>query len=103
MAATDFGTNTQYVQFFIFAVIFKLVCWLRNSYYQETALSSIPGPKWAAWSRLWIVKTLASGRSAELFVDVNKEYGKTPSHLKFNPPTVQRFPGSYRPKAPHHK
>lgn len=38
-------------------------------------LSSIPGPHWAAWTRLWIVKALASGDAHHVFVDINKKYG----------------------------
>ncbi|KAL0257598.1 hypothetical protein SLS55_008412 [Diplodia seriata] len=30
---------------------------------------------WAAYTRLWLCKTLASGNSAQIFVDVNKKYG----------------------------
>lgn len=40
-------------------------------------LRNIPGPLWAAYTRFWLVKVLASGESAAKFVDVNKTYGKT--------------------------
>ena len=33
----------------------------------------------ARYSRLWLVKTLASGNSARKFVDVNKQYGDSES------------------------
>ena len=39
-------------------------------------LRSVPGPFWAAYSRLWLVRALASGESAKIFVDVNKTYGE---------------------------
>ena len=39
-------------------------------------LGGVPGPFWAAYSRLWLVRTLASGESANVFVDVNKTYGE---------------------------
>ena len=39
-------------------------------------LRSVPGPFWAAYSRVWLVRALASGESAKVFVDVNKPYGE---------------------------
>ncbi|KAB2573396.1 Pisatin demethylase [Lasiodiplodia theobromae] len=38
-------------------------------------LNVFQGPSWAAYTRLWLCKTLASGSSAQIFVDVNKKYG----------------------------
>jgi len=37
--------------------------------------SSVPGPRMAAWTRLWWIKTLYSGRSAQELVRLNREYG----------------------------
>lgn len=45
-------------------------------------LASIPGPWWAAYTRLWLCKTIASGDSARLFTEVNKKYGKIRSYLE---------------------
>lgn len=42
-------------------------------------LQNIPGPSWAAYTRLWLSKTLASGNSSEIFVNVNKTYGTSVS------------------------
>ena len=39
-------------------------------------LKHIPGPWWAAPSRAWLVRVLASGDAVEKFDQVNKEYGK---------------------------
>jgi hypothetical protein len=39
-------------------------------------LSNFPGPWWAAYTRFWLVKTIASGDSAKRFADISKEYGK---------------------------
>lgn len=39
-------------------------------------LANIPGPPLAAYSRLWLMKTIASGRSPEIFTTVNQKYGK---------------------------
>lgn len=40
-----------------------------------THLSTIPGPRWASYTRLWLCKTIASGDSAQVFVNVNKKHG----------------------------
>lgn len=40
-------------------------------------LRFIPGPKWAGYSRLWLLRTLASGDSAWRFLEVNKKYGRS--------------------------
>ena len=63
--------------------IFLLIC-LRSKFFfwggflisQGRPLSKIPGPKWASYTRFWLVKTLASGQSIERFIDVNKQNGK---------------------------
>lgn len=58
------------------SLTYKLFLWLNVFHLQRATLSTIPGPKWASWTRFWIVKTLASGDSAERFVQVNERYGK---------------------------
>ena len=39
-------------------------------------LRRIPGPWWAAFTRLWLVRTLALGDAATEFDNVNKAYGR---------------------------
>lgn len=39
-------------------------------------LRSIPGPWWAAYTRLWLVKALASEKCAEHYLEVNKKFGR---------------------------
>ncbi|KAI9676946.1 MAG: hypothetical protein M1817_006785 [Caeruleum heppii] len=57
-------------------------------------LSQYPGPSWAAYTRLWISKTIASGDSAQRFVDINKRYGSIarigPNHLLTDDPELTR-------------
>lgn len=65
----------RYIIFILLAIIFKFIFVVRILYTQRNTLSTVPGPKLASFTRLWIVKTLASGRSAQIFVDVNKRYG----------------------------
>ena len=57
-------------------------------------LRSFSGPWWAAYTRLWLSKTLASTNSAQVFVDVNKKYGSIarigPNHLVTDDPELTR-------------
>ncbi|KAL2450600.1 Cytochrome P450 monooxygenase ABA1 [Exophiala dermatitidis] len=57
-------------------------------------LASIPGPWWAAYTRLWLCKTIASGDSARLFTEVNKKFGPIarigPNHLITDDPDVTK-------------
>ena len=62
--------------FFIFSVTCKIIFFLKFCYLRRQTLSSVPGPKWASWIRFWIIRILASGNCAELFVDINKHYDK---------------------------
>lgn len=57
------------------AIIVKLAFWGGFIASQIWPLSKIPGPWWARYTRLWIVKTLASGSSPTTFIDVNRKYG----------------------------
>lgn len=38
-------------------------------------LQQFKGPLWSRFTRLWLCKVLASGKSCEVFVEVNKKYG----------------------------
>lgn len=73
---SHFGVMILYIPLFILSVVCKLFFLFEVLYIRRATLSSIPGPKWAAWTRFWIVKTLASGQSAEIFAGLNKQYGK---------------------------
>lgn len=78
MAAASLGARYMYIPLLISIVIYKLILWARVLYCREKPTLTVPGPKWAAWTRLWIVKVLASGESAEVFVDINRRYGNRP-------------------------
>lgn len=41
-------------------------------------LRHIPGPQWAAYSRLWLMRVLASGDPAVKLEEVNRKYGRHP-------------------------
>lgn len=66
-----------YIPLFVVILACKFFFWFEVLYLRKPTLSSVPGPKLAAWTRFWIVKTLASGHSAQIFVGVNKRYGKS--------------------------
>ncbi|KAF2147000.1 uncharacterized protein K452DRAFT_314252 [Aplosporella prunicola CBS 121167] len=57
-------------------------------------LNDFPGPRWAAYTRLWLCKVLASGNSAQTFVDVNAKYGPVarigPNNLVTSDPDLTR-------------
>ncbi len=79
-------------------VVIKLLFWVGFMASRLRPLSKIPGPWWARYTRFWLVKTLASGRSQHVFIDVNKEYGSV--HLILSRETTNlmlaRTIGSYR-------
>ena len=62
-------------QLFLFWLVFYIVRAFSRRYLH---LNDIPGPALAAWSRLWMVRTLASGDSAAKYQKVNKRYGELP-------------------------
>ena len=71
----NFAMLLLYIPFFGFAIFCKLFFWFQVAYRQRATLNTLPGPKWAATTRLWLVMTLASGKSCDIFVDINKRYG----------------------------
>lgn len=57
-------------------------------------LDEYQGPAWAAYTRLWLCKTIASGDSANAFVAINKRFGPLarigPNHLITDDPELTR-------------
>jgi hypothetical protein len=57
-------------------------------------LQHFRGPWWSRYTRLWICKALASGNSAQIFVDINKKYGPVarigPNNLVTDDPEFTR-------------
>ncbi|KAI1075518.1 putative benzoate 4-monooxygenase cytochrome P450 [Whalleya microplaca] len=57
-------------------------------------LAQFPGPWWAPYSRLWLVRTVQSGHSQKYFVDVNRKHGHMarigPNHLLTDNPDFVR-------------
>lgn len=55
-------------------------------------LRKLPGPRLAAYSRLWNVKTAASGNAHESFRRLHKKYGKVvrtgPNHVAIADPAM---------------
>ncbi|KAF2635619.1 cytochrome P450 [Massarina eburnea CBS 473.64] len=48
-------------------------------------LSQIPGPTLAGWTRLWLIKTLYSGKWAEELVNLHRKYGKFRPIVRIGP------------------
>ncbi|RAH69244.1 cytochrome P450 [Aspergillus aculeatinus CBS 121060] len=77
----------------IIAVVGMLVSivWMVRSAYH---LRKIPGPWWAPYTRLWLFRALYSERCAEVYLQVNRQYGPLvrigPNHLITNDPGLFR-------------
>ena len=81
MALTGLGAKLLFIPLILAVICCKLAFWIVFSYQYSQSLSHVPGPRWASWTRLWIVKVLASGDSAQKFVEVNQLYGPLVSFL----------------------
>lgn len=80
-------------------VVLHLVRILVNRF---THLSEYQGPLLAAYTRFWLCKQIASGDSAQAFVDVNRQYGSIarigPNHLITDDPGLtQRILAAHSP------
>ncbi|KAK2051337.1 putative benzoate 4-monooxygenase cytochrome P450 [Colletotrichum caudatum] len=57
-------------------------------------LRQFAGPRWAAYSRLWLCKTIASGNLSQILLHVNAQHGLTarvgPNHLVTRNPELSR-------------
>lgn len=72
------------------SIFAKLTLWLSLLFKWNFPLSEVPGPNAAAWTRLWLIKTLYSGRWAEELVNLHKQYGPIvrigPQHVIISDP-----------------
>ncbi|KAI1633569.1 cytochrome P450 oxidoreductase [Biscogniauxia mediterranea] len=79
---------------FILCVVLKVDLWIRVIRLQKPSISRVPGPRLARWSRLWIARALASGRSHEIWTEVNAKYGPVarigPNHVITDDPEITR-------------
>ncbi|KAI1984421.1 hypothetical protein LOZ51_006664 [Ophidiomyces ophidiicola] len=79
------------LSFIFFAILIGVIYIAIASY---SHLSAFPGPRWAAFTRLWLCKTIASGDSARRFVEINQKYGSLarvgPNHLITDDPEFTR-------------
>lgn len=61
----------------------KMLSTLSLLKYWAFPLSQVPGPWFATWSRLWLWRTLSSGKAEQLFVRLSKKYGRgVPSYCQ---------------------
>lgn len=79
---------------FVPCVLFKLHLWIRVLWLQRPSISRVPGPRLAKWTRLWIARALATGRSHEIWTEVNTKYGRLarigPNHVITDDPETTR-------------
>lgn len=75
-AFRDIGRHSViYYMILLSFIILQLGFWVRLAWRLSPSISRVPGPSLGRWSRFWIAKALASGRSHEIWVEVNAEYG----------------------------
>ncbi|KUI69973.1 Pisatin demethylase [Cytospora mali] len=78
----------------IVCIIFHFGLWARLAWRLKPSISPVPGPRLARWSRLWIAKALASGRSHEIWTEVNAKFGPVarigPNHVITDDPDIIR-------------
>ncbi|KAI0479828.1 cytochrome P450 oxidoreductase [Xylaria cf. heliscus] len=79
---------------YIVCAVIQLDLWARLIWRHRCGLSQVPGPRFARWSRLWIARALASGKSHEIWVEVNAVYGPVarigPNHVITDDPEITR-------------
>lgn len=95
---------------YVFFALVQLDLWARLIWRHRYGLSQVPGPRFAAWSRLWIVRALASSSSHEIWAEVNEAYGESLIlpyvwGLMSNKLTLhrRRLCCPYRPKSCHYR
>lgn len=91
----DPGLNPVLVALlFPICLLAHLALWAAFVYRLRPSLSHVPGPLLARWSRLWIAKALASGKSHEIWNEVNAKYGSVarigPNHVITDDPDITR-------------
>ncbi|KAF4811089.1 Cytochrome P450 monooxygenase lolP1 [Colletotrichum siamense] len=90
------NTSGDQIRSYIAIVVFSVVVisFVHSTLFSTIHLRDFSGPWWAAYSRFWLSKTLASTNSAQVFVDTNKKYGSIsrigPNHLVTDDPELTR-------------
>ncbi|KGQ04468.1 Pisatin demethylase [Beauveria bassiana D1-5] len=86
--------NTSFVLAITALLTLPLILAARKLVTARCHLRDFPGPSWAAYTRLWLCKTLASGNSAQIFVNINHTHGSIarvgPNHLVTSDPDFTR-------------
>lgn len=71
-----YASLALYIPLFVLSVTCKVFFFLGFGYHYRQSLSTVPGPRWASWSRFWLLKAITSRNPAEKLINVNKTYGK---------------------------
>ncbi|KAM3503456.1 hypothetical protein MY11210_008711 [Beauveria gryllotalpidicola] len=88
------SSNASFALAFTALLALTLILATRKLVTARCHLRDFPGPSWAAYTRLWLCRTLASGNSAQIFVNVNNTHGSIarvgPNHLVTSDPDLTR-------------
>ncbi|KAF3037391.1 hypothetical protein E8E11_000820 [Didymella keratinophila] len=76
------------------AVVSFLIAYLANVWYTWRKLSHVPGPTWAGFTKLWMVRQSVQRRQPYAFMEANNKYGSLvrvgPNEVITNDPEVLR-------------
>ncbi|KAF2850607.1 cytochrome P450 [Plenodomus tracheiphilus IPT5] len=93
VASTFDHTATTYVYLYTLLLLCA-IAYVTHSIFQYRRLSHIPGPYWASFTKLWMVRESLLGRQPNTFKDVNDRYGALarvgPNELITNDPEIMR-------------
>ena len=93
IAVRGLTSQSSLVLLFIILLLYIL---LRRVYLRFCHLQKFSGPRFAGYTRYWLLRAYSSGDSARIFVGVNKRYGKhcfhvLVAHSKQDLSIVQKF------------
>jgi len=63
---------TEFILILFLATVIYLVISSVRQFYR---LRHFQGPAWAAWTKLWLLRTVTSGRMHHVFYTTTKKYG----------------------------
>ncbi|KAH6629304.1 cytochrome P450 [Boeremia exigua] len=85
---------SQIMSFFYGFVLSLLIAYFVHMWHEWRRLSHVPGPAWAAFTRLWMVRQTLKQRQPYAFKKVNEIYGSLvrvgPNEVVTNDPEVMR-------------
>ena len=70
------GFLPLYIPLIVLSVTCKLLFFAGFGYHYRQTLATVPGPRWASYSRFWLLKAITSRDPVGSLIKVNKKYGK---------------------------